>query len=222
LIEILAVITIIGVLASLTVGVAGLVSRKNKVARTKAELARIDLAIRNYESKLGFYPPDNLLDPTNLWVDPNLNQLYYELTGAVYDRASDAYQVGATSEQISRQAYQAVFGNNQNVAGIYNSSESKANIVNFLSGSRAGQTEHVNESPHVDVLVAPVRWPLNHSKSRPGGGFDPRFIAPFPGSDANPWRYVSSNPTNNPGEFDLWAEIVIGDEIVVIGNWEEK
>jgi hypothetical protein len=39
----------------------------------------------------------------------------------------------------------------------------------------------------------------------------------------NPWRYVSTNPTNNPGSFDLWAEIPVGrDRVKIIGNWKES
>ena len=36
----------------------------------------------------------------------------------------------------------------------------------------------------------------------------------------NPWRYNSSNPSNNPNSYDLWAEIRVGDETIIIGNWD--
>lgn len=237
LIELLAVITIIGILASLTVGVTALVARKSKVARTKAELAKIQLAIQNYHSQFGFYPPDNLRDPYTLAVDPAVNQLYYELTGAVFDRVSRSYRVGASGEGLPQLTYNAVFGAGTNIPGIYNSSEVEANVRNFLSSSRSISVEHIKESPpdpfHIDALAVPVRWPINHNLA----ATDPRFVPPLQGFASvgvdgdgvaidqrwvNPWQYVSSNPTNNPGEFDLWAEIVIGDEIVVIGNWEEQ
>ena len=35
----------------------------------------------------------------------------------------------------------------------------------------------------------------------------------------NPWRYVSNNPTNNPGAFDLWVDIVIDGKTNRISNW---
>ena len=49
----------------------------------------------------------------------------------------------------------------------------------------------------------------------------------------NPWHYNSSDPTNNPGKFDLWAEFQLARqgnvqtdengrryvEYYVIGNW---
>ncbi len=37
-----------------------------------------------------------------------------------------------------------------------------------------------------------------------------------------PWRYnVSHNPTNNPGTFDLWVDIKIGNEEHIVGNWKD-
>ena len=44
------------------------------------------------------------------------------------------------------------------------------------------------------------------------------FLPGNPG--LNPWRYVSSNPTNNPSSFDLWAEYWQGNNKIVIGNWK--
>ena len=38
----------------------------------------------------------------------------------------------------------------------------------------------------------------------------------------NPWRYVVGQPVvNNIGKYDLWAEIVVGDEVLVISNWRQ-
>src|SRR5262245_56945536 len=85
LVELLTLIVIIGLLASLTVGVAGLASQRSKVSRTRAELARLDLAIRDYTARFGFYPPDNVINPNDLTQNPVINQLYYELSGAVVD-----------------------------------------------------------------------------------------------------------------------------------------
>ncbi len=42
-----------------------------------------------------------------------------------------------------------------------------------------------------------------------------------PEGDVNPWRYVSTNPTNNNETFDLWAEVVVGSKHIIIGNWKE-
>lgn len=42
-----------------------------------------------------------------------------------------------------------------------------------------------------------------------------------PDGDINPWRYVSRNPTNNTESFDLWAEVLVGNKKIVIGNWKD-
>ena len=56
------------------------------------------------------------------------------------------------------------------------------------------------------------QWPLNI----------PVAQHPVPlNKGLNPWRYVSSNPTNNPGSFDLWAEIVVKGQKKIIGNWKQ-
>ncbi len=62
----------------------------------------------------------------------------------------------------------------------------------------------------MDVLVVPVPWPLNRTADQP---------TTVPG--LNPWRYVSTQPTNNPASFDLWAEYVEGGKVKVICNWSE-
>ena len=45
------------------------------------------------------------------------------------------------------------------------------------------------------------------------------------GPDADPrlnaWRYVSKNPTNNTESYDLWAEVMVGNKKIVIGNWKD-
>ena len=95
-------------------------------------------------------------------------------------------------------------------------------MQNFLVDSRPQSTGLISAAPRLSALVAPVDWPVDYRTDPADPFYEPRFAAPIPGSDVNPWRYVSSNPTNNPGEFDLWAEIVIGDEVIIIGNWEEN
>jgi len=38
----------------------------------------------------------------------------------------------------------------------------------------------------------------------------------------NPFRYNSSNPTNNVNTFDLWVDIVVGGKTNRINNWSDK
>ncbi|HEU5124485.1 MAG TPA: type II secretion system protein [Verrucomicrobiae bacterium] len=37
--------------------------------------------------------------------------------------------------------------------------------------------------------------------------------------DTAVWRYNSSNPTNNPGSYDLWVDLVFGGKTNRISNW---
>ena len=38
----------------------------------------------------------------------------------------------------------------------------------------------------------------------------------------NPWRYNSSNPTNNPGAYDLWIQLSISGKTNLICNWNKQ
>jgi hypothetical protein len=216
------------------------------LSRVRAEVARIDLAIRNYHARFGFYPPDNVIDPNRLQQDPVVNQLYYELSGAVLldlPGLGLGYRVSGDTvdNAITRAGYIAGFGNG-NLAGIYNSSASEANIKNFLASGRPVETRIIALDNYISgafayqALVVPVEWPLDHWKTQldpTDEEYDARFFPPLlsyvsnPAASRetlrlNPLRYNMTNPTNNPGEFDLWADIVVGNEFVTIGNWKDE
>jgi prepilin-type N-terminal cleavage/methylation domain-containing protein len=84
LIEMLVVIAIIGALAALIVGAAGIYREKSVRSRVETELRQIVGAIESYQKKFGFYPPDNGKTPN----DPARPPLYYELTGTPLDPAA--------------------------------------------------------------------------------------------------------------------------------------
>lgn len=243
LVELLTIVVIIGILASLSVGVAGIASRRSKITRTQAELSRLDLAIREYKARYGFFPPDNVISANDLTQDPVVNQLYYELSGTVLtaDNAGNQFFQAlpdAPAEAIPRPAVRAGFGNG-NLAGIYNSSASAANVKNFLTAGRTPQIQPItlNNYPPLPgfrykALVVPVQWPLDHWKTQlavTDPQYDARLFPPLSGYSndretlrVNPWRYNATNPTNNPGEFDLWADIVVGNDFITIGNWKDE
>jgi prepilin-type N-terminal cleavage/methylation domain-containing protein len=91
LIELLTVISIIAVLAGMVVGLAPVASAKMKEARVRGELAGLVTAIESYKAKFGVYPPDHTYRATFpgvgevTLVNPIMNTLYYELTGALVD-----------------------------------------------------------------------------------------------------------------------------------------
>jgi len=63
LIELLAVITIIGILAGLTLGAAGAVRRHGATSTTKAEVAALQAACDRYFADNNLYPSNKSVDP---------------------------------------------------------------------------------------------------------------------------------------------------------------
>ncbi|EKD27436.1 MAG: hypothetical protein ACD_79C00721G0001 [uncultured bacterium] len=58
LIELLAVIAVIMVIMGLLVPIIGKAMQKSNISATKAVLAKLEIAIRNYQSAFGVYPPN--------------------------------------------------------------------------------------------------------------------------------------------------------------------
>lgn len=56
LIELLAVVVTILLLAAITAGVAGYIQRKNAIAATRAQITAIETALETYKSDNGYYP----------------------------------------------------------------------------------------------------------------------------------------------------------------------
>ena len=220
LIELLVVIAIIGVLASLVVGLSGIAGRKSREAKVRAELAQYVTAIERFKDHFGYYPPDNFsTNSTGIKVvDPTINPLFYELTGVFVDNKAEAFQSGQTT--ISAGMVSAVFRRDGFVNAV-DSTQAKS-VKSFLPNLKASQVKTVrigkfNTGPVVQLLVVPVDYPPSYPGPRPNV-FPIPAVNPTP---INPWRYVSTNPTNNPNSFDLWAEVPLGREIKVIGNWKE-
>jgi prepilin-type N-terminal cleavage/methylation domain-containing protein len=214
LIELLTVIAIIGLLAGLIIGGAGLAKVKGAEARIRGELERLVTAIEDFKAKYGFYPPDNVASRTPfIIVNPVTNQLYYELTGTIYSREANEFQTARGRETIPVALIKQFFGTD----GFVNSVKSSGNPVqdakqvkDFLGTLKPDQKQAVNPAGNALVLVVPSPWPRG------------RTDHPVPDKPAlNPWRYVSTNPTNNPGSFDLWAEYVLGGQVKIISNWRK-
>ena len=219
LVELLVVIAIIGVLASLVVGLSGLAGRKSKEAKVRAELAQYVTAIESFKDQFGYYPPDNVFTNSGIkMVDPGVNPLFYELTGVFVDNKAGAFRSGQTT--ISAGMVSAVFRRD----GFVNAADltQAKSVKSFLPNLKASQAKTVrigqfNNGPVVQVLVVPVDYPRSYLGPRPNV-FPIPAVNPTP---INPWRYVSTNPTNNPNSFDLWAEVPLGRETKIIGNWKE-
>ena len=57
LVEILAVISIIAILAGMTVGVSSLVMRKSADTKTRAAMKNVEIALERFREANGYYPP---------------------------------------------------------------------------------------------------------------------------------------------------------------------
>ena len=122
LIELLTVIAIIALIAAMLTGLSGLAARKKHDAVVTAMKNKLMLCISSYQSKMGFYPPDNANNV--LWPagSPNYEQstgqnpLLYELTGAQVNTNNLKFLV-FDSTLISGAAFSAAYGR----GGIANS-----------------------------------------------------------------------------------------------------
>jgi prepilin-type N-terminal cleavage/methylation domain-containing protein len=208
LIELLIVIAIMGILAGLIFPVTGAVKRRQYINHTQAEMAQLETAIDRYKAAYGFYPPDN---PGNSLT----HQLYFELVGTTYNTSNSVYQTLDGSAQMSASQFINAFG--PGVGGFMNCTKSAGGedssaARNFLPELRPNQMAALTNSPVTFtnmVLVASV------------GGPDATY-QPLGAQDVNPWRYNSSNPTNNSGSYDLWIQLSIGGKKNLICNWTRQ
>lgn len=228
LMELLTVISIIGILLAIGVGASGIAGRRMREARLRAELQAYTTAIESYKDAFGHYPPDNHRIVTDrngtndLNVNPAVNQLYYELVGTISAIQGKFYWTVERRSQRQKGIQSATFQETFNAPGIVNSVQAPAaRPPCFLPSIKPEQHKEVEISQKVDpveILVTPVDWPAKWPNN-------PAFSPPFDRDPklkrVNPWRYVSTHPTNNPASFDLWAEYVVGNQRRVIGNWKE-
>ena len=213
LIELLVVISIIALLAGLIVGLARNAGQSNIRNRVQAERDQIITAIDAYKAHFGHYPPDNVA-PSSKIVNAVTNQLFYELTGVIVDDRSRVFRARDRQQGIPIVSVQNFF----HADGFVNAGTNPKVIKSFLPSLKASQRRTISKAPNpdIEVLAVPLDWPANN----------PSFSPPFNSTDpqirqVNPWRYVKTNPTNNPDSFDLWAEFVEGGKIKVICNWSK-
>ena len=220
LIELIVVIAIIGLLAAMIFPVVGVVNRSKQIKTAQTQLQALQLAVDSYKTKLGFYPPDN----TN---NPAINQLYFELMGTVATNSGagagsppnlwvtldGSAQIGLTTVPYNINGVFGVsgFANSSTHAHSDDSGSAATSFINNLSPNQVGAYDPAH--PEIKLLVCSVTWPLE--KSQPS--------YPVPKNPAlNPWRYVSSHPTNNAGSYDLWVDLVIAGKTNRVCNWSTQ
>lgn len=224
LVELLVVISVIALLASLILGVGGVASRKSKEIRVQAELNRLVTLIENYKSKIGAYPPSNegFLAPNRSGGQrpPHPSQLYYELSGTIYTnrpgQSGYFYPAGAANVsdavRFTPNQIVSIFG----VDGFANSARERRN-VKLRAEFKPDQLKRVRFfNRDITVLVAPIQPPPG-----PPAPNAPTTVPVLPSGRAYVWYYdsLSSNRYNADG-FDLWTEVQIGKKFIRFSNWE--
>ena len=212
LVEMLVVLSIIGILIALIFPLVSAAKTRAMFTSARAELEQIQTAIEDYHAKYQFYPPDN---PNNSAI----NQLYFELEGTVL--VNGVYQTLDGSGQIAVTDLSAVFS--PTVTGLRNSStdrksEEGSQAVNFLKASlrpnQIGQLKTPSGFVNAPLLLCSAKWPDVASQPVP--------VPPALANGFNPWRYVSTAPTNNPKGFDLWIDILVRGKTNRICNWRRE
>lgn len=201
LMELLVVITIIGVLAAFLFSVASGVGKNKYVSMAKAEMGALGIAIESYHDANGFYPqggPNSLVNP-----------LYFELLGTTKDAVN--YTTLDTSAQIKVTDVPIAF---PGVSGFVNctkgSGEDASPAKNYLPGLKPQQIGLVtNNGVAVTILIGAA------------GGPDQNDAYPFGATGLNPWRYKSPG-TYNPNSYDLWMQLVIGGKTNLVCNWSKQ
>jgi len=217
LIELLTVIAIIGVIASLVLAVSGPVKKMQYVHNTRAEMAQLETAIERYKAAYGVYPPSSTTPPKAGIGNEStlLNPLFYELEGTIYDSTNKAYTTLDGRAKIDATMLPVIF---PGIGGFVNCTKPDAGedapvARDFLPDLKPKQyntfTNNVTLNNWVNLLLCSV------------GGPDVNYM-PLGVQDLNPWRYNSSSPTNNPGSYDLWIQLAFGGKTNLICNWSDK
>jgi hypothetical protein len=188
----------------LTVGITVAAKNARVNSRAQAELRQLQTAIEAYRADRNAFPPDHVLPKGSAQrVDPTVNPLYYELRGM--DVIDGGFRCKGEQDVILTDAVRDVFGR----GGFLNASTDPAEPARTYLDPKASMVRRVQiRGASVELLVTPFDWPANAAEP-----------APIAGTRVNPWRYVSTGPTNNPGNFDLWAEVYVGKDKRVFKNW---
>jgi prepilin-type N-terminal cleavage/methylation domain-containing protein len=197
LIELLVVIAIIGTLAALVFPVGAAMKKVRTRARVRAELAQAQIAIENYKTKLGYYPPDNPAGSEADPVDAAKNMLYYELLGT--KMVGTAYQMLDGTPVTVPFGFQGFL----NCTGNGGGGDNSAAAVPFVNNIKPAQ--YLLTTAPAFVLGTPAEGP--------------NMLTDASGKKINPWCYKSTNPVHNRGTFDLWVDVTLGSDTYRFSNW---
>jgi len=212
LVEMLIVVSIMAILATLMFPALRAVKQNQIRPRARGELVQLETAIHAYQSKFGHYPPDS-------GAPYLVNQLCYELLGtsaSVDSQGKRTYQtLDGGARTIHQDDFPGIFG--PGVSGFINCNQPGAGdeaptAMTFLKGLKPAQWLTVTNGSgrHFSMLGLGIGGPSVLSNDDP----TPKSI--------NPWRYNSSSPRYNPKSFDLWIDVMVGSKTNRICNWSER
>lgn len=213
LIELLVVVAVIALLAAMLFPAGAAIKRRALVKRVQAELAQLEMAINQYKTDKGFYPPDN---PANasaseiaLYLDPapsaSWNSLYYELAGAsVIDSGNPMiYETLGSRERVVSSVFTSSFG----VGGIMNADTGRreaGEAKNYMQTFKPAQYSNVPSIGDLKVMSTAAEGPMKA------------------GPESSRFCYVTSSEwQRNTETFDLWVDIIVGSETKRISNWSD-
>ncbi len=219
LIELLVVIAIIALLASMLFPILRAVNKAKLLHRTKGELAQVETYIEIYKTKLGHYPPDNR-SPLDNQLMPGLNQLYYELAGTAMVNGGAYVSKDRTGPALTPVMLSSFFG--PGVIGFVNSergaSDEGSGALQLLKSPLPGQVAETTVTNPATKMTVTARVLVCTVP-----GIDPNNPPLNYGSPSlNPWQYSSSSPTNNPGSYDLWTDILVNGKTLRVCNWSSQ
>ncbi|HEY3760945.1 MAG TPA: type II secretion system protein [Verrucomicrobiae bacterium] len=206
LIELLAVIAVIGVLAAFLLTVMGGVTRTKYINTATAQMHQIETALDSYKAAYGTYPPAG----TNCLMNP----LYYELVGTTNSFPSATPSMATTLDGAANGA-PAGFG----MSGFINCNkpgsggENSAQARDFLLDLKTTQLGNITNSVYTNYFLVT-------SIGGPDAGYEPAGM-PAGMQGVNPWRYAYPG-TNNPNGYDLWIQLVINRKTNLVCNWSGK
>jgi len=206
----LIVIAVMAILASLVIPITGAVNKQKIRSRAKGEMNQLESGIDAYKAKYGFYPPDNPGYPA-------MNQLFYELMGTI--PTNNPTTAGGS-------AYVTLDGSTR----IVNVTAAFSGVTGFMNCSRGGGGDEAKSAKNFLASgLKPGQYMALASPPNPvvctvlGSSLDGPLTYPgSPSGKINPWRYVSTNPTNNPNSYDLWIDVLVGGKTNRICNWSTE
>ena len=212
MIELLVVIGVIAILVGLIVAAAGHAMSAARQHHVEAQRESLTSAIEAYKRKVGYYPPDN---PNN----PAQSPLFYELTGTVTTPDANGSPARYTSQisgdtfVVANGDFATVFGPTNvpgSVVGFVNASADPSQVRNFFAAAaKSGITGKLVTAGVTNTFFGvPLSGPLATNT--------------VDGKNLAPWSYVSTNPTNNSGSYDLWVDVTYGGKTNRFSNWSKE